>query len=66
MDCHQSTLRHLIKSAFRLTEHEWMIIMFGLFTRLVNAHEHGFVHGDLKPSNSMKPSRLFHLIYSFN
>lgn len=53
MDAHQSTLRHIIRSGIQLTKFDWMVIMYGIFTRLVHAFEHGFVHGDLKPSNSI-------------
>lgn len=57
MDSHQSTLRNVIKNlpAIQLSQHDWMVIMFGIFTRLVNAFEHGIVHGDLKPANSISP-----------
>jgi serine/threonine protein kinase len=55
MNAHQSTLKIFIKNAVNLTEDEWMLIMLGLFTGLANAHEHGLVHGDLKPSNGIRP-----------
>jgi len=65
MNAHQSTLQILIeKNEVNLTEDEWVIIMLGLFTRLANAHEHGLVHGDLKPSNGIRPYREEKLNFS--
>jgi hypothetical protein len=54
MNAHQSTLQNLIKNDVDVTEVEWVVIMFGLFTRLANAHENGLIHGDLKPSNGIR------------
>jgi len=55
MNAHQNTLQNLIKNEVDLTEVEWIVIMFGLFTRLANAHENDLLHGDLKPSNGIRP-----------
>ena len=54
MDCHPTTLRHVINSGRELTEHDWMVIMLAICTRLQNASAHGLHHGDLKPSNGMR------------
>ena len=53
MDAHQTTLKKIIDTGVELTTLQWMVMMFGLLTRLANAHEHDLVHGDLKPSNGI-------------
>lgn len=51
MDCYPGTLRQYIRPDHQLSTIDWMRIMLGISERLVFAHERGFPHGDLKPSN---------------
>lgn len=57
MDEHQSTLREIIiKSTYphlKWNERDCVIIMLGILKCLIQVHDRGLVHGDLKPSNSM-------------
>lgn len=53
MDDHQWTLRNWIGGDSRLTQYDWLQIMFGIANNLVHAHGQGQVHGDLKPSNGI-------------
>jgi serine/threonine protein kinase len=60
MDEHQSTLREAINRVFKSksplsgwTEHDCVIITLGILKCLVEVHDRGLVHGDLKPSNSL-------------
>jgi serine/threonine protein kinase len=56
MDDHQWTLRHWIGGDIRLTQYDWLQIMFGIANNLVHAHGQAQVHGDLKPSNGTLPT----------
>ena len=52
IDEHNGTLRRWIKPHHILSDPDWLPIMLGIATRLTAAHVAGFVHMDLKPSNS--------------
>jgi hypothetical protein len=54
MDWHQTTLRQWIKENNILSTSEWLSIMLGIATRLVNAQP--VIHKDLKPTNSINLS----------
>ena len=56
MDEHNGTLRRWIKPHHILSDPDWFPMMLGIVTRLTAAHAAGFVHMDLKPSNSISPS----------
>jgi serine/threonine protein kinase len=60
MDHHNGTLRRWIKPHHILSDPDWIPIMLGIATRLTAAHAAGFVHMDLKPSNSFSMS-CFHI-----
>jgi serine/threonine protein kinase len=60
MDEHQSTLRETINRIFKSMhphlhwgERDCVIILLGILKCLIQVHDRGLVHGDLKPSNSM-------------
>lgn len=60
MDEHQSTLRDTINRVFKSmqphldwNERDCVIILISILKCLIQVHDRGLVHGDLKPSNSM-------------
>ena len=52
MDWAGQTIRDLLPLGWKFIGPHWFDVMRGIANGLSQVHQHGIVHGDLKPSNS--------------
>lgn len=62
---HGKDLRRLLDEGWRPSPHEACRIVFRVAQALAYAHEHGVVHGDIKPANIVLTSRLQPVVLDF-